>query len=123
MRGRGRFFSRQDGSDAFLAVRPVPYTIPHDGPVGNMLAATGRHPWRPAHIHLIVRASGYKTLTTHIFDEKSQFLESDAVFAVKPSLVRQFLPRSADDPDRPDGVSGEWASVENDIVLVPEMAD
>ena len=120
---RGRFFSRQDGSYAFLAVRPVPYTIPHDGPVGNMLAATGRHPWRPAHIHLIVRASGYKTLTTHIFDEKSQFLDSDAVFAVKPSLVRQFLPRSADDPDRPDGVSGEWVSVENDIVLVPEMAD
>jgi len=120
---RGRFFSRQDGGYAFLAVRPVPYTIPHDGPVGSMLAATGRHPWRPAHIHLIVRASGYKTLTTHIFDEESQFLDSDAVFAVKPSLVRRFLPRSADDPERPDGVSGEWVSVENDIVLVPEIAD
>ena len=53
---RGRFSTREDGSYAFLAVRPVPYTIPDDGPVGAMLAAAGRHPWRPAHIHLIVRA-------------------------------------------------------------------
>jgi hydroxyquinol 1,2-dioxygenase len=120
---RGRFFSRRDGTYAFLAVRPVPYTIPHDGPVGSMLAASGRHPWRPAHIHMIVRASGYKTLTTHIFDEASEFLDSDAVFAVKPSLLRQFLPRSPDDPDRPDGVNGQWVSVENDVVLVPEIAD
>ena len=120
---RGRFFSRQDGSYAFLAVRPVPYTIPHDGPVGNMLGATGRHPWRPAHIHLIVRAPGYRTLTTHIFDEASEFLDSDAVFAVKPSLLRRFVPGAADDPDRPAGTSGEWVSLENDLVLVPEIAD
>jgi catechol 1,2-dioxygenase len=120
---RGRFSSREDGSYAFLAVRPVPYTIPHDGPVGNMLAATGRHPWRPAHIHMIVRAPGYRTLTTHVFDEASQFLDSDAVFAVKPSLVRRFVERSADDPDRPEGVAGEWVSVENHVVLVPEIAD
>jgi catechol 1,2-dioxygenase len=120
---RGRFFTRQDGTYAFTAVRPVPYTIPHDGPVGNMLAATGRHPWRPAHIHLIVRAPGYRTLTTHIFDEASDFLDSDAVFAVKPSLLRRFVPRSPDDPDRPDGVAGEWVSVENNLVLVPETVD
>ena len=120
---RGRFLSRPDGSYAFWAVRPVPYTIPHDGPVGSMLAATGRHPWRPAHIHMIVRAPGYKTLTTHIFDEESQFLDSDAVFAVKRSLLRRFVAHPADDPGRPDGVSGEWVSVENDVVLVPEMAD
>jgi catechol 1,2-dioxygenase len=120
---RGRFFTREDGSYAFWAVRPVPYTIPHDGPVGNMLGATGRHPWRPAHIHLIVRAPGYRTLTTHIFDEASEFLDSDAVFAVKPSLLRRFVPRSAEDPDRPDGASGEWVSLENDLVLVPEIAD
>lgn len=120
---RGRFFTREDGTYAFLAVRPVPYTIPHDGPVGSMLAATGRHPWRPAHIHLIARAPGYRTLTTHIFDEASEFLDSDAVFAVKPSLTRRFLARSAEDPDRPQGVSGDWVSVENDVVLVPEVGD
>jgi catechol 1,2-dioxygenase len=114
---RGVFRSREDGTYAFLAVRPVPYTIPHDGPVGKMLSATGRHPWRPAHIHLIVRAPGYRTLTTHVFDAASAYLDSDAVFAVKPSLVREFVPRGADDPDRPRGVSGDWWAVENDIVL------
>jgi hydroxyquinol 1,2-dioxygenase len=100
-------------------VRPVPYRIPDDGPVGRMLAATGRHSWRPAHIHIIVRADGYETLTTHIFDSASNYLDSDAVFAFKPSLVREFIPRSADDPERPDGVKGEWCSVRNDITLAP----
>jgi catechol 1,2-dioxygenase len=114
---RGRYFTREDGSYAFLAVRPVPYPIPYDGPVGAMLDATGRHPWRPAHIHMIVRAPGYQTVTTHIFDRASEYLDSDAVFAVKPSLMRDFTERSADDPDRPAAVDGEWVSVENDLVL------
>ncbi len=117
---RGRYLTREDGSYAFVGVRPVPYTIPDDGPVGTMLSATGRHPWRPAHIHMIVRAPGHKTLTTHIFDAASEYLDSDAVFAVKPSLLREFELRSADDPARPAGVQGPWVSVENEIVLVPE---
>jgi catechol 1,2-dioxygenase len=117
---RGRMLTREDGSYAFLGVRPVSYPIPHDGPVGRMLEKTGRHPWRPAHLHMIVSAPGYEKVTTHIFDADTSYLDSDAVFAVKPSLVRRFVPRSADDPDRPPGVEGEWCSVENDIVLVPE---
>jgi catechol 1,2-dioxygenase len=116
---RGRFAAREDGSYAFVGVRPVAYPIPDDGPVGRMLQATGRHPWRPAHLHVIVRASGYRTLTTHVFDSASEYLESDAVFAVKPSLVRDFLPRSAEDPERPPGVSGQWVSLESDFVLAP----
>jgi hydroxyquinol 1,2-dioxygenase len=115
---RGRFRTRDDGSYAFLAVRPVPYPIPDDGPVGKMLAATGRHPWRPAHIHMIVRAEGYATVTTHVFDAASEYLDSDAVFAVKPSLMREIASRSADDPERPEGVDGDWASLECDFVLV-----
>jgi catechol 1,2-dioxygenase len=115
---RGRFRTRDDGSFAFLAVRPVPYPIPDDGPVGRMLSATGRHPWRPAHIHMIVRADGYATVTTHVFDAASEYLDSDAVFAVKPSLMREIVPRAADDPERPDGVDGKWASLRCDIVLV-----
>ena len=115
---RGRFRTRDDGSYGFLAVRPVPYTIPDDGPVGRMLAATGRHPWRPAHIHMILRAPGYRTVATHIFDAASEYLDSDAVFAVKPTLLRDFVRRSDDDPARPDGVTGPWWSVENDLVLV-----
>jgi protocatechuate 3,4-dioxygenase beta subunit len=70
-----------------------------------MLAATSRHPWRPAHLHMIVSAPGYQTLTTHVFDAESPHLDSDAVFAVKPSLLREFVR---------DGV--RW-SVQNDIVL------
>ncbi|MFT3864297.1 MAG: intradiol ring-cleavage dioxygenase [Solirubrobacterales bacterium] len=116
---RGRFQTREDGSFAFLAVRPVAYPIPDDGPVGQMLEATGRHPWRPAHIHMIARAPGHRTVTTHIFDEESEYLDSDAVFAVKPSLVRHFDRHTADDPDTPEGVEGEWVSLECDIVLTP----
>jgi catechol 1,2-dioxygenase len=116
---RGRFFSRADGSYAFVGVRPVPYTIPDDGPVGAMLSAAGRHPWRPAHIHMIVSAPGFQQLQTHIFDGESDYLDSDAVFAVKRSLVRTFVPRAPDDPQRPPSIEGEWCSVENDIVLAP----
>ena len=116
---RGRFYSRQDGTYAFVGLRPVPYTIPHDGPVGAMLAATRRHPWRPAHIHMIVTAPGYQRLQTHIFDSQSAYLDSDAVFAVKRSLIRDFVPRAAGDPDTPAGVTASWCLVENDIVLEP----
>jgi hydroxyquinol 1,2-dioxygenase len=116
---RGRFRSREDGSYAFRAVRPVPYTIPADGPVGGMLDRTGRHPWRPAHIHLIVRAKGFGTVATHLFDAASPYLDSDAVFAVKPSLVCEFVPRSADESERPAGVESDWYSVEHDFVLAP----
>jgi hydroxyquinol 1,2-dioxygenase len=116
---RGRFITRDDGSYSFVAVRPTPYPIPYDGPVGRMLDLTGRHPWRPAHVHMIIRADGYRTLTTHVFDVESQYLDSDAVFAVKPSLTRRFITHSPDDPDTPAGITTEWVSVENDLVLAP----
>ena len=114
---RGRYHTREDGSYAFVGVRPVPYTIPHDGPVGAMLDAATRHPWRPAHIHMIVSAPGYQRLQTHIFDAESAYLDSDAVFAVKRSLLREFVPKPADDPETPAGVSGPWCLVDNDLVL------
>jgi protocatechuate 3,4-dioxygenase beta subunit len=119
---RGRYYSRADGSYAFVGVRPVPYTIPDDGPVGAMLATAGRHPWRPAHIHMIVSAPGYQRLQTHIFDGASAYLDSDAVFAVKRSLIREFVPRAADDAERPSSIQGEWCAVDNDIVLAPVEA-
>jgi catechol 1,2-dioxygenase len=94
--------TREDGSYAFLGARPTPYPIRDDGPVGRMLAATGRHPWRPAHLHMIVSAPGYQKLTTHIFDADSEDLDSDAVFAVKPSLLRCFSRAQPTTPtDRP----------------------
>jgi hydroxyquinol 1,2-dioxygenase len=114
---RGRFLTREDGSYAFVGVRPVVYPIPSDGPAGRMLSAVGRHPWRPAHLHMIVTAPGYERLTTHFFDAESDYLDSDAVFAVKPSLLREFVRRSAEDPERPPMIEGDWWSCENDIVL------
>lgn len=119
---RGRFRTDREGRFAFRAVRPVPYPIPDDGPVGRMLDASGRHPWRPAHVHIVVRAPGYRTLTTHIFDAESEYLDDDTVFAVKPSLLRRFRDRSADDPERPPGVEGPWVSLDLDLVLVPGEA-
>jgi catechol 1,2-dioxygenase len=119
---RGRFTARDDGTYGFVTVRPSPYPIPYDGPVGHMLSATGRHPWRPAHIHVIVRAPGHKSLTTHIFDSQSEHIDGDAVFAVKPSLLRELTAHPAGDPHRPDGVTGSWWSLTSDFVLVPDDA-
>jgi catechol 1,2-dioxygenase len=87
---RGRFRTRSDGSFEFRTVRPVPYPIPDDGPVGKLLKAAGRHPWRAAHVHLLVSAPGHRTLTTHLFDADSDYLDSDAVFGVRDSLVVPF---------------------------------
>ena len=120
---RGRFLTDAAGRYAFLAVRPVPYQIPADGPVGRMLAASARHNWRPAHIHLVVRAPGFQTLTTHVFDAESDHLDDDAVFAVKPSLIGHFARRTADDPHRPTGVQSDWVDMELDVVLTPGEGD
>ncbi len=89
---RGRYRTGADGRFEIGTVRPVPYPIPDDGPVGRLLAATGRHPWRAAHIHAIVSADGYVPVVTHVFDRSSAYLDSDAVFGVKASLVRDFVP-------------------------------
>ena len=67
----------------------------------------------------MVRAAGFATLTTHIFDADSEYLDRDTVFAVKPSLLRQFEERSADDPQRPPGVERPWVSLTLDLVLAP----
>jgi hydroxyquinol 1,2-dioxygenase len=115
---RGIFRTRADGSFAFLGVRPTDYPIPADGPVGQLLSRTGRHPWRPAHIHLIVSAAGYQSVATHIFDADSRYLTSDAVFAVKSSLVRTFERHEADGA-APDGVppGRAWYSLRCDFRL------
>jgi protocatechuate 3,4-dioxygenase beta subunit len=84
---RGVFLTGEDGRYEIHTVRPVDYTIPDDGPVGEMLRATGRQSWRPAHVHLKVAAPGFRTLVTHVFDEASPRLEEDAVFGVRPSIV------------------------------------
>jgi hydroxyquinol 1,2-dioxygenase len=88
---RGRFRTDSEGRYLIRTVLPVNYPIPSDGPVGAMLRATGRHPWRPAHIHFVVSADGHEPVTTHIFDRRDEYLGTDAVFAVKDSLVCDFV--------------------------------
>jgi protocatechuate 3,4-dioxygenase beta subunit len=95
---RGMFTADDDGRFWFRSVVPRYYPIPDDGPVGQLLAATGRHPNRPAHLHFIVAAPGYRPVTTHVFVDDSPYLDSDAVFGVKESLVRP-VPE-VDDPAR-----------------------
>jgi hydroxyquinol 1,2-dioxygenase len=109
--GRGLFTADQDGAYWFRTIVPSHYPIPTDGPVGTLLEATRRHPFRPAHIHFIVTAAGYRPLTTHIFVAGSPYIESDAVFAVKKSLITEFTP--AGDPQQP-------ARANFDIVLQPD---
>lgn len=84
---RGVLTADRDGTFFFRSILAVPYAIPHDGPVGRLLEATGRHPWRPAHLHFMIKAPGYETLVTHVFRDKSEYLDSDAVFGVRQSLI------------------------------------
>jgi protocatechuate 3,4-dioxygenase beta subunit len=95
---RGVFVTGPDGGYHFRTVRPASYPVPVDGPVGDLLRGAGRHNWRAAHIHLIVSAPGYRPVTTHIFDAENPYLDSDTVFGVKDSLVRQFRPAGPGDP-------------------------
>jgi len=85
---RGLFRAADDGRYWFRSVVPRYYPIPDDGPAGRLLQATGRHPYRPAHLHFIVQADGYAPVTTHVFCDDSPYLDSDAVFGVKESLIR-----------------------------------
>ncbi len=84
---RGKFTTGADGRFAFRTCLPTEYPIPTDGPVGALLRATGRHPWRPAHLHFMINAAGYKQLITALYFEGDQYLDSDTVFGVKDSLV------------------------------------
>lgn len=107
-RGRGHLFTDVDGRFWFRTIRPTAYPIPTDGPVGSLLRSVGRSPMRPAHIHFRVEAAGYRTLTTHVFAAGDPFLDTDAVFGVKDSLIAPFT-RAGD---------GEWR-LEYDLVLEP----
>ncbi|MFD5518558.1 dioxygenase [Streptomyces sp. NPDC127066] len=115
--GRGLFTADAEGRFRFRTCVPSPYPIPTDGPVGALLGATGRHSWRPAHIHFIASAEGHAPVTTHIFVAGSPYLDSDAVFAVKRSLVQDFA--ETDDPAlaREFGVVNPFRHARFDLVL------
>jgi protocatechuate 3,4-dioxygenase beta subunit len=117
---RGRFRTDADGRYVVRTVRPVHYAIPDDGPVGRMLRATNRHPWRPAHIHFVVSADGHEPVTTHIFDDSDPYLESDTVFAVKDSLICRFVRHETrDEAAARFAIEPPFDTVEFDFVLAP----
>lgn len=89
---RGIYRTGADGRFDIRGVRPTDYPIPADGPVGGLLKATGRHEWRAAHVHVKVSAEGFESLTTHVFDRTSKYMDSDTVFGVKESLFGDFEP-------------------------------
>lgn len=88
---RGVLHAREDGSFDFRSVVPEPYPIPTDGPVGQLLGATRRSAWRPAHLHLMIKADGYETLITHVFRSGDRFLKEDPVFGVRDCLVADWV--------------------------------
>jgi hydroxyquinol 1,2-dioxygenase len=119
--GRAHLFSNDAGAYHFWAITPTPYPIPHDGPVGQMLAATGRSPMRASHLHFMVSAPEKRTLVTHIFVRGDELLESDSVFGVKDSLVKDFVeqPAGTPTPDGRDVGGATWSRVTFDVVLAP----
>jgi hydroxyquinol 1,2-dioxygenase len=108
-KARGVLHANGKGQYHFKSILAEAYPIPDDGPVGDMLKATKRHPWRPAHLHFMIKAPGYETLITHVFRNGDQYLDSDAVFGVRQSLIADWV-------KQPDGNY----LVEYDFVLPPE---
>ncbi|QJY49241.1 dioxygenase [Pseudonocardia broussonetiae] len=115
--GRGLFRTDDDGAFAFRTVVPSHYPIPTDGPVGRLLQATARHPYRPAHVHFLVEAPGCAPLTTHVFVAGGPYLDSDAVFAVKESLVVEFAEVTDPAEGARHGVPVPFRHAEVDLVL------
>ncbi|MDF3834536.1 intradiol ring-cleavage dioxygenase [Cupriavidus basilensis] len=115
---RGRYRTDAEGYFAIRTILPVSYPIPSDGPVGQMMAATGRHVYRPAHLHFMVDAPGFRTVVTHLFNAGDAYLASDAVFGVKPSLVIDYVRREGGDPlGRRFGIEGPYHEARYDFVL------
>jgi hydroxyquinol 1,2-dioxygenase len=111
LRARAVFTTDAQGRFAFRSVLPVAYPVPTDGPVGQMLVAGGRHPWRPAHIHFMIQAPGYETLITHVFRAGDPYLDSDVVFGVRASLIAEFVPHR--------GPEGTYHTLDFGFVLSP----
>jgi hydroxyquinol 1,2-dioxygenase len=115
---RARLIADNNGRFAFWTIAPKYYPIPDDGPVGDMLKATKRHPYRPAHIHFMIGHPGYDTLVTHLFVDGDPYLDSDAVFGVKQSLIVDLSDESGPAPGKP--LNGGWKSLDHKFGLKPQ---
>ncbi|MCA3424576.1 MAG: intradiol ring-cleavage dioxygenase [Roseomonas sp.] len=114
---RARFRTDAEGRFHFWTLTPTSYPVPDDGPVGELLRATGRHPMRPAHVHFMIAAPGHETLVTHVFVAGDPYLDSDAVFGVKQELIAEFTQYPPG--EGPDGkvMNATWRKLEYDFAL------
>ncbi|HJP73173.1 MAG TPA: maleylacetate reductase and hydroxyquinol 1,2-dioxygenase domain-containing protein [Pseudonocardiaceae bacterium] len=115
---RARFTTDEDGGLRFWSILPSAYPIPADGPVGQMLGAVGRHPYRAPHVHFMIMAPGYQKLITQLFVAGGDYLDSDTVFGVKEGLIVDFVPRTGPTPDG-GAVDGEWRSLDFTFHIAP----
>jgi hydroxyquinol 1,2-dioxygenase len=116
---RGVFHTDGEGSYAVRTIKPAFYPIPTDGPVGRMLLAMGRHPFRPAHVHFMISAAGYEPVTTELFVSDDPYLDSDAVFGVRESLIVPFVRNDSEEEAARLGIPAPFFSVNFDFVLAP----
>ncbi len=117
---RGKFVTDSEGYFSFRSIVPGPYPIPVDGPVGDLLAAQERHPYRPAHIHFLLFKQGFKTLVTQVFVDGGKYLDSDVVFGVTRTLVGNYRPGEGKAPA--DDVKGPWFTLDYTFVMEPGEA-
>jgi hydroxyquinol 1,2-dioxygenase len=116
---RGKFRTDSEGRYLFVGIKPVSYSIPDDGPVGQLLRMLDRHPFRPAHIHLLVSAEGFVPVTTHLFVKGDKYLDSDAVFGTKDSLVVEFVRNTSEQEAARYSVTAPFYIAEYTFVLKP----
>lgn len=117
---RGKFTANEKGEYWYTTVLPKPYTVPYDGPVGELLRAGNRHAWRAAHLHFILRAKGMRSITTEIFFQNGEYIDNDAVFGVRDSLITKVQPvKKAEALDFPVERHPD-AKVRVDFVMAPE---
>ncbi|SFR52153.1 dioxygenase [Litoreibacter janthinus] len=120
----GLMTADDSGHFRFTTVRPVEYTVPSDGPVGELLDAAGRHPWRPSHLHYIIKAPGFISLVTEVFPDDDPYLDQDTVFGVRDDLVMSYVEKPAS--EFPDGmalsaqITDPFLYVKFDVILAPE---
>ncbi len=116
-RARGVLHSDAEGRVRFRSILPVAYPVPTDGPVGRLLVASGRHPWRPAHVHFRIQAPGYETLTTHVFRAGDPYLDSDVVFGVRSSLISDYVAHAAGTGPHAKDIDGPYHTLDFTFVL------
>jgi catechol 1,2-dioxygenase len=117
---RGKFITGKDGRFSFRSVKPAGYPVPVHGPVGKMLKAQKRHPYRPAHLHFLLHRKGYKTLVTQVFVDDDKYLKSDVVFGVTKPLVGGFKKKTTKAPAA--DVKGPWYALDYTFVMEPGKA-